>query len=124
MELNDILLLQIFLTYVIGLVLTAWKLVWLYLGYKLGIGISLGRRRMLRVEKTKPPFLLLVVVVFICSIAWPWVLLFGVRVGSQVFGWDTTALSGNTAWYLVTGEPAALGVAWFTWVTYRRIERQ
>lgn len=124
---NAFVLLAVFLAYMVGLLLTAWRLIWLYVGYKLGFGINVGRpfpfARVVRIERAEPPLLLLVLVVFILSIAWPWVLLFGVRVGQQVFGWDTGALSGNTLWYLITGAPPAAGVLWFTWITYRRIGR-
>lgn len=126
--LNALVLLVLLLTYIVGLLASAWKLVWLYAGYKLGIGYNLSRRppfvRRVRVERTKPPFLLLVVIVFVASLAWPWVLVFGVRVLNQVFGMDTAFLSGNLWWYLLTGVPPDLGVLWFVWVTYRVIERQ
>lgn len=135
--LNAIVLIGVFLTYVVGLLLVVWRLFLLYIGYRAGLGIIVQRPRLnpndrlrsllplrvIKVPRTKPPLLLLILIIFIGSIAWPWVLLFGVRVLSQVFGWDTSALSGNTFWYLVTGVPPDLGVLLLLWITYRVIER-
>lgn len=125
--LTAIILIGIFVIYVVGLLLTILRMILLWLGYRFGIGLVVGLRfppvRVVHIPRTRPPYLLIILIVFLLSIAWPWALVFIVRILSQVFEWDTTALSGNRLWYVITGVPPAAGVLWLLNVTYRKIER-